>query len=142
MIRRVVSKLKTEWLGASFAFKTFGKGVSVDWTAEIARQSAPMIAIGDHVYIAQDVWLNVEGNGHEGEAKIVLGTGSKIGRRSVISAKNRIVLGNDVLLAPAVLIMDHNHQYSDPHRPIHLQGTSAGGRIVIEKNCWLGYGAV
>jgi acetyltransferase-like isoleucine patch superfamily enzyme len=47
-----------------------------------------------------------------------------------------------VLLAPSVLIMDHNHEYSNPDLPIHAQGTTAGGRIVIGRNSWLGCGAV
>ena len=47
-----------------------------------------------------------------------------------------------MLLAPSVLIMDHNHEYSDPDRPIHAQGVTEGGRIIIERNCWLGYGSV
>src|SRR5262249_53774454 len=74
------------------------------------------------------------------EPKIIFGSGCKIGRRSTISSKNYIELGNDVLLAPSVLIMDHNHEYSNPETPIHAQGTTQGGRIVIGKNCWLGYG--
>ena len=38
--------------------------------------------------------------------------------------------------------MDHNHEYSNPNDPIHAQGTTKGGTIVIERNCWIGYGAV
>ena len=53
-----------------------------------------------------------------------------------------IFLEDDVLLAPNVLIMDHNHAYSSPDIPIHEQGTTAGGRITIGRNCWLGHGAV
>jgi acetyltransferase-like isoleucine patch superfamily enzyme len=60
----------------------------------------------------------------------------------MISAKNYIEVGDDVLFAPAVLLMDHNHEYTDPTRPIHAQGTTEGGRIIIGKNCWLGYGCV
>jgi lipopolysaccharide O-acetyltransferase len=45
-------------------------------------------------------------------------------------------------LAPQVLIMDHNHEYSDPDVPIHAQGVTEGGRIKIGRNSWLGYGCV
>lgn len=38
--------------------------------------------------------------------------------------------------------MDHNHEFSNTDLPIHEQGVTEGGRIVIEENCWLGYGAV
>src|SRR5260370_18283683 len=71
-----------------------------------------------------------------------MGNGCKIGRRSMISARNYICLEADVLLAPSVLIMDHNHEYVDVDLPIHVQGTTSGGRITIGRNCWLGYNAV
>jgi acetyltransferase-like isoleucine patch superfamily enzyme len=73
---------------------------------------------------------------------MVLGKGCRIGRRSTISSRNYIELEEDVLLAPSVLIMDHNHEYSDPELPIHAQGVTEGGRIIIGRNCWLGYGSV
>jgi len=47
-----------------------------------------------------------------------------------------------VLFAPGVLLMDHNHQYTDISRPISHQGVTEGGKITIEENCWLGYGSV
>jgi acetyltransferase-like isoleucine patch superfamily enzyme len=52
-----------------------------------------------------------------------------------------VVLEADVLLAPNVLIMDHNHEFYDTKTPIHEQGVTEGGRIFIERNCWLGHGA-
>lgn len=135
-----MSKVNTLWLKSHYSFHGFGKGVSIHHSCEIATPDAPGISIGNHVYLAPDVWLNVEAAIGGKEAKIVLGNGCKIGRRGVISAKNRILLEDDVLLAPSVLIMDHNHEFSDPDRPIHEQGTTAGGSIVIGKNSWLGYG--
>jgi acetyltransferase-like isoleucine patch superfamily enzyme len=59
----------------------------------------------------------------------------------MISAKNRVQLGDDVLLGPSVLITDHSHEFSNPNMPIHLQGMTAGGSVYIEKNCWLGHGS-
>jgi acetyltransferase-like isoleucine patch superfamily enzyme len=38
--------------------------------------------------------------------------------------------------------MDHNHEFSDVEMPIRHQGVTRGGRIFIERNCWLGHGAV
>ncbi|HVB58108.1 MAG TPA: acyltransferase [Candidatus Acidoferrales bacterium] len=60
----------------------------------------------------------------------------------MISARNSISLGEDVLVSPSVLIMDHNHEYSNPDVPICEQPATGGGRIEIGRNCWLGYGAV
>ena len=145
MIRlaRVRTKLNSVWLGARYPFYSFGKGVSIHYACEMHRSIVKRISFGNDVYLAADVWLNVvEGGASSDEPAIILANGCKIGRRSVISAKNSIHLENDVMLAPSVLIMDHNHEYSNPNDPIHAQGTTKGGTIVIGRNCWIGYGAV
>lgn len=142
-IARVLTKLNSVWLGAGYPFYSFGKGVSIHYTCDMHRSMAKRISFGNDVYLAADVWINVEGNDTSRDVPaITLANGCKIGRRSVISAKNSIHLGNDVTLAPSVLIMDHNHEYSNPNDPIHAQGTTEGGTIVIGRNCWIGYGAV
>ena len=142
-VARVRTKLNSIWLGARYPFYSFGKGVSIHYTCEMHRSIVKRISFGNDVYLAADVWLNVVGGGASSdEPAIILANGCKIGRRSVISSKNSICLENDVTLAPSVLIMDHNHEYSNPNDPIHAQGTTKGGRIVIGRNCWLGYGAV
>jgi acetyltransferase-like isoleucine patch superfamily enzyme len=92
--------------------------------------------------MAPDVWLNVTEGAGGPHPKIVLGAGCRIGRRSTISARNHIHLEEDVLTAPSVYIMDHNHAYSDVSKPIHAQGVTSGGTITIGRNCWLGCGVV
>lgn len=141
-IDRVRTKVNTLWLKLHYRFHHFGNHVSIHHSCDIDALAAPEISIGDRAYLASDVWLNVEVGITGKKPAIVVGDGCKIGRRSVISAKNRILLEEDVLLAPGVLIMDHNHEYSDPDLPIHGQGTTAGGSIVIGRNSWLGYGCV
>lgn len=132
----------TMWIRATYPFARFGAGSSVHFSCDLDRKNARKMDFGKEVYVAPDVWLNIDPTSQGTEPAIVLGSGSKIGRRSVISAKNRIILEEDVLLAPAVLIMDHNHEYSDTSLPIHAQASTPGGTIVIGRNCWLGYGAV
>jgi acetyltransferase-like isoleucine patch superfamily enzyme len=139
---RTATKLNTAWLKTTYPFARFGRQVSIHYSCEIYRGGSPYIELGDEVYIAPDVWLNVVFGLESTEPKIVLGRGCRIGRRSTISSRNSIELGDDVLLAPSVLIMDHNHEYSDPGAPIHAQGVTDGGRIIIGRNCWLGQGSV
>lgn len=142
---RVGTKSYTFWLRTTYPFAGFGRGISIHPSCDVYRNSSRYIDLGDETYIARDVWLSIVGQSHDTDApraKIVLGKRCKIGRRSVISSKNLILLEDDVLLGPSVLIMDHNHEYSDPSIPIHAQGVSEGGRIVIGRNCWLGYGSV
>lgn len=141
-IGRTVTKLYTLWLCVNYPFYTFGKEVSIHYTCSIARSTASAISFGDSVYLAPHVWLNVAATSSDGGPAILLGKGCKIGRRSTISSRNRICLEEDVLLAPSVLIMDHNHAYFDIDIPIHAQGITQGGTILIERNCWLGHGAV
>ena len=142
IVPRLASRLNTILKRFMYPFHDFGDGVSIHYTCDISRGVASRIAIGHRVYLAPHVWLNVEGDAASTEPTIVIGRGCKIGRSSVISAKNCISFGENVLLAPSVLVMDHDHEYRDPSRPIQEQGTTAGGRVFIEENCWLGYGAV
>lgn len=138
---RISRALNTFWLRHTYPFAYFGRGVTVRHSCDIDRSMSPLISLGNNVELFSDVWLAVAPGSRTPEPKIMLGKGCKIGRRSTISARNRIELEADVLLAPSVLIMDHNHEYSDIEKPIHVQGVTGGGRILIEKNCWLGHGA-
>jgi len=141
-LSRLHTKLHTLWLQRTYPFHSLGKQLSIHHRCDIDRAGAPGISLGDDVFLAADVWLNVD-SVVEGQLPVIsIGSGCKIGRRAVISGKNQIHLESDVLLAPSVLIMDHNHEYSDPDVPIHSQGTTAGGRVVIGRNSWLGFGAV
>jgi acetyltransferase-like isoleucine patch superfamily enzyme len=139
---RGLTWLHARWLETTYPFARFGRHVSIDFSCDILRSVARYIQIGDEVVLARDVWLNVVPISVNTGPKIILGNGCKIGRRSSISARNQITLEEDVLFAPSVLIMDHNHEFSDIDQPIRKQGVTEGGRITIEKNCWLGFGAV
>lgn len=69
--------------------------------------------------------------------------GSNIGRRAVISATNKIVIGKNVLLGPNVYISDHGHEYRDINIPIINQGiTSIDNEIIIGDGSWLGMNSV
>jgi acetyltransferase-like isoleucine patch superfamily enzyme len=142
LISRVATRLKSIWLRRTYRFAEFGRNVAIRGSCDIKRSMSPGIALGDEVYLGPYVWLNVIGSSQGPEPKIVIGGGSEIGRRSTISARNEIILEGNALLAPSVLIMDHNHEFSNIESPIHSQGVTSGGRIFIGRNCWLGYGAV
>ncbi len=134
MASRFTTRLNSMWM-RTYAFAEFGNGVSVHYTCEIERSNAAQISIGNNVYFAPKVWLDVSG-GAASEPKIIISDRCAIGRRSSISAKNRIVLEPDVLLAPAVLLMDHSG-----NTDILEDSGAEPGQIIIERNCWLGYNA-
>lgn len=138
---RLLTKTKTLWMRLTYRFSGCGKGVSIHYTCEIHRSASNRIQIGDSVVIAAGAWLNVPEPVIGAPPTIVLQSGCKIGRRCMISAKNRVCLENDVLLGPSVIITDHSHEFSNVNLPIHTQGLTPGGTVRIERNCWLGHGA-
>ena len=70
--------------------------------------------------------------------QIVLGKGVFIGRYNILSCINKIILEENVLLAPFVFIIDNTHNFSDPNVPIKAQGVFSQGPIRIKKNSWIG----
>ncbi len=138
-IPRGLSKANSIWLKLTYPFSRFGRRVSIHFTCELQRSHAPRIQIGDFVLLDRDVWINVPVPSALLEPAIVIGTGTNIGRRSVISGKNHIWIGENVLFAPSTYVTDHNHEYSDIESSISSQGVTPGGRVIIERNCWLGY---
>jgi len=49
----------------------------------------------------------------------------------------QIEIGNNVLIGPYCVLRAADHVFVDPAVPIKLQG-HAGGKIIIEDDCWLG----
>ena len=141
----VLTKLNTLWMRSSYGFAEFGDGVSVHYSCEVQRRKSSQIRLGDRVYLAPKVWIDVAGSPGS-EPKVTIGSGGAIGRRSTISARNQVILENDVLLAPSVLITDHQRRASniqDPtHEDMNEETDTSHGRIKIERNCWLGINAV
>ncbi len=142
VLSRLRTKLHTERIRLTYPFARFGHGNSIDYRCEIRRSMAHRVAVGDNNYVGPHVWLNVNFENLEAGPSLILGSRCGIGRRSIIAAKNRIELEDDVLLAPSVYITDHPHEYSNVDVPIHAQGLSKGGHVRIEKGCWLGVGCV
>lgn len=137
----ILTKLFTLWLRITFPFAGFGRHVSIHHSCEIGKAISNRIHIGDSVQLGPHNWLNVPELSREAAPALILGNGCKIGRRCMITAKNRIRLDEDVLLGPGVLIADHGHEFSDIDSPIYKQGITTGGTVHIERNCWIGYGA-
>jgi acetyltransferase-like isoleucine patch superfamily enzyme len=127
-----------EW---TYPFYSVGKDFWAHHLSELRRSQAPYIQIGSNVILERDVWLNIPHLPEKVEPILILGDRCNIGRRCMISAQNRIEIGNDALISPTVLVMDHNHSFEDVNVPIGDQGNTTGGTIRIEEGCWIGYGA-
>jgi acetyltransferase-like isoleucine patch superfamily enzyme len=140
ILPRAITKLYSLWVSATYPFASRGHKLSIHYTALLSRRMANRIKIGNSVVIRKDAWLNIIPEANN-DINIILEDNCVIGARNVISAKNRIHLERDVMLATSVLIMDHNHAHEDPDLPIRFQGTTEGGTIRIEQGCWIGQGA-
>ena len=67
--------------------------------------------------------------------KLKLGNRSGIGINAWI--KGDVSIGNDVLMAPNVVILTQNHVHESYDIPIIEQGTTPEFPVVIEDDCWI-----
>lgn len=138
---RIANLLHRLWVVSTYPFISVGKNFGIHPTCDLRRPTAAGIKIGNSVWLDQDVWINIPIIPKTTEPIIQFDDGCKIGRRCVISAKNKIHFEKNVIFAPSVLVMDHNHSFQDVTLPISEQGVTEGGTIRIEEGCWIGFGA-
>lgn len=131
----------TLWLLWTFPFASVGRDFWAHHTCDIRRPMARLMKFGSSVWIDRDVWLNIPFMPDSNEPIILLDDGCKIGRRCMISAKNRVDIARDVVFGPSVLVTDHLHAFEDVTIPIAYQGVTEGGTIRIDEGCWIGFGS-
>jgi len=141
IVPRIINRLHSLWLLRTYPFASVGSDFLAHYSCDVRRAIATRIQIGNSVWLDRDVWLNIPVVPDTSEPVILLDDGCAIGRRCVISAKNRIHIERNAIFAPSVLVMDHNHAFEDVTVPITQQGITQGGTIRIEEGCWIGFGA-
>lgn len=104
-------------------------------TQLIGRQ---YIKIGLGTCIGENCWLNV--CYRDGSNQMQIGRKVLIGRGSLLSTGGTLEIADYSLLGPYCCIADADHIFSDPMQPVLQQGVTAGRSIIIEENCWLGFG--
>jgi acetyltransferase-like isoleucine patch superfamily enzyme len=117
-----------------------GRGVYIDHGVylhgapgglEIGEKS--MIMAGSRLHV-----FNYRGVDHAG---IRIGRRTFIGEETVIRGQGGVIVGDNVLFGPRVMVLAVNHVFTDTTRPIMDQGITARG-IRIEDNSWIGAGAI
>ena len=122
-------------------FKSFGKH------SFLGRNSVYMgeqyISIGDDFVLGNDSRLTAWDcyNDQCFTPEIQIGNNCSIGQQSHITAINRIVIGNNVLTGPKVLITDNAHgefkaeqlDIAPLQRPLFSKGS-----VIIDDNVWIG----
>ncbi len=134
---RVLTKLNSLWVSATFPFAGKGRNLSLHYASDISRRLARHIKLGSRVEIGKHTWLST-GSEDNHKIQVIIEDDCQIGARCTISAKNSIHLERDVVLGSDVLVIDNNHAYEDVATPIAQQGTTRGGTIHIEEGCRIG----
>ena len=141
LLPRGLIKMYSIWVSLVYPFASKGRNLSIHFTSQLSRRQATRMSFGNSVTVRKDAWLNIPDENPTGEPAIVIDDNCHIGYSTIISAKNRIHIERDVMVAQSVLIQDHNHAYEDVTQAIADQGITRGGRILIGQGSWIGHGA-
>ena len=120
---------------------TFGRGLKIG--ANLVLKNGSRIRVGDRCLLQHSVLLVASKGEFGGDPGIELGarTFLNVGT-SIASHVDRVVIGEDVLFAPNVMVIDAEHGYSDPLLPVAAQGMTGRGPITIGAGSWVATGAV
>ena len=89
---------------------------------------------GVQLEISKDVLFEFPSN-------ITVGNRVYINRGSIVTARDQIIIGDDVLIGPYVIINSGNHGYSDVEKSIRSQEHKTSP-INIGNNVWIGAHAI
>jgi len=118
-------------------FGHYGKNVHIQSGVRIVRPQ--FISIGDNVTIGRGTDIYVHPNFLELKIFIIhIGNNVHIGSYNIIGARRSIILEDDLLIGPHVMIGDQSHHYENVDIPIKLQEVTEGGPVLIERECWIG----
>lgn len=71
------------------------------------------------------------------KGRVEIGEGSSIAQNCSISGENvGVFIGNNVMIAPNVVIVAFNHGYTDLNKPMVKQ-PNIEARVIIEDNVWI-----
>jgi acetyltransferase-like isoleucine patch superfamily enzyme len=144
MLRRILRLFVWFNLGLRYLFwKTFlkinggsvGENVKIYEGVKMASKKGCPINIGDNVSVEKGVILSTSERG-----KINIGKNVYIGEYSILTSNEEIEIGDNVLISPHNDIVDFNHIFQDPNKPVNQQGVIAK-KITIQEDVWIGSGS-
>lgn len=122
-------------------YKCFRNKVRIGSKARIKRNTEwrlfPGCALkaGNNLIVGKDVTLSVAKR-----ASIFIGNNVGIGNRCQIVSHKNITIGDGTILAPGVMIFDHNHEF-DKEFGVR-QREFDDGEVIIGNHTWLGAGCI
>lgn len=139
MIKNEFNKLYTKMIKKQF--KKCGRNIKIEYPAFIA--GGKKISIGNNVMLHRnarietlDAFQNQKFKPH-----LIIGNDVRINPYCHIGCVNKIIIGNDVLIASNVLIIDHFHGTSEFKQlkiPPRSRNLYCKGPIIIKDNVWIG----
>jgi acetyltransferase-like isoleucine patch superfamily enzyme len=105
------------------------------------RGNDERLVIGRDVQIDAFTTLHCGGTGWGPEAtRIVIGDRTYIGPGCVLFGAGGIILEQDVLISPGVVMTSHQHSFASAERPIREQPLQFGS-ILVHRGAWVGANA-
>ena len=118
-------------------FGHYGRNVYIHPGVRIVRPR--VISIGDTVTLGRDTDIYVHPVHRDSEEFIIqIGNNVHIGRNNIIGARKSVILEENVMIGPHVMIGDHSHHYEDIDIPIKFQESTEAGHVRIEGDSWIG----
>ena len=138
MIGKIITYFR--WLHWSRKFGSVSGKVSIG--KEVTFRNPDTLHFGKEITIGKYSYFLPLKNfaGVEYTPKITIGDGCWIGIRNSFACIKSIEIGKDVLFAGYVHITDHSHGFENIDEPIMKQPLISKGGVVIEDQCWLGFG--
>jgi carbonic anhydrase/acetyltransferase-like protein (isoleucine patch superfamily) len=116
-----------------FRFHHFDRfGTHVAMGARVRFFGPVRVFIGSHSALFDDVIL-------AGVGEVHIGDRSTIGHNSVLVSRERIQIGNDCMLAAFCYVLDVDHEFADPQKPIPQQGLRIKP-VIVGNDVWVGAG--
>ncbi|MEN8257365.1 MAG: acyltransferase [Thermodesulfobacteriota bacterium] len=119
-----------------------GKGVLIG--KNITWHNRKGISIGDDVFIGSGSRLETLKRVSKDpvEVRLYIGDRTSLQQGCQVVACDKIIIGNDVLIAANVLVTDHDHILDHPTKTPSAVRELRFAPVIIEDGCWLGYGCV
>ncbi len=139
---RLWNKIKNRYRFLVFSHKIGGHDGRFNIQTGVVANNPRCVFLGKNVNIGSNTFFNAVTyyQGTRYNPVIKIGEGTSIGRNCTLSSIIRVDIGKHVLFASQIHITDHSHGYQDIDRPISPQQLTTKGPVIIEDDCWLGFG--
>ena len=121
------------WIKTVFRFNTIFKKGKIFYLGKNARlltSKGGKIILGNHSFISERTCFGAHNGG-----RIIVGENNYFSSNNNIVCLKEIVIGDNNLFGQNVIVIDHNHCYSNKNQLICKQGYNCQ-KIIIGSDCW------